>query len=257
MKLVRFWDGEKISYGSLKADKIKVIEGNVFFNYQVGSKSFNINEVQILAPCEPSKVVCIGLNYVDHAKELTMEVPGEPIVFLKPNSAVTATGTSIIYPPQCTRLDYEAELAVVIGSIARNVSIQEASEKILGYTCANDITARNLQRKGAQWTLAKSFDTFCPIGPHIVTNISPDNLKIRLILNGKTMQNSNTSQMIFSVDFLVSYLSRYMTLFPGDVIITGTPPGVGPMNSGDVVEVKIEKIGNLKNIVGQKNKAGF
>ncbi|KUO50495.1 MAG: hypothetical protein APF76_07525 [Desulfitibacter sp. BRH_c19] len=252
MKIVRFWDGNKISYGSLDNHKISPINGNLFGNFTIGKETLEFNEIQLLAPCEPTKIICIGLNYHDHAKEMNLPVPKEPIVFLKPSSSITGPGNNIVYPPQCTSMSYEAELAVVMGSVTKNVEVEDALDNILGYTCSNDVTARNLQPKDGQWTVSKSFDTFCPIGPYIVTDISADNLAIKLIINNEIKQNSNTSQMIFSIPFLVSYLSKIMTLFPGDVIITGTPPGVGPMEPGDTIIVEIEEIGKLNNTVTLK-----
>jgi len=249
MRIVRFWDGNKVSYGSLEDDIVWSIEGNLYGNYSLSNKSLNLNEVQLLAPCEPTKVICIGLNYHDHAKEMNLPIPKEPIIFLKPPSSITGPGTNIVYPSQCTRLDYEAELAIVMGSVTKNIEPEDAMDNVLGYTCSNDVTARNLQPKDGQWAMAKSFDTFCPIGPYIATDVSASDLNIKLMLNGEVKQNSNASQMIFSVPFLVSYLSKIMTIFPGDVILTGTPPGVGPMEPGDVVTIEIENIGKLTNVV--------
>ena len=248
MRIVRFWDGNKVSYGSLEDDIVWPIEGNLYGNYSLSNKSMNLNEVQLLAPCEPTKVICIGLNYHDHAKEMNLPIPKEPIVFLKPPSAITGPGTNIVYPAQCTRLDYEAELAIVMGSVTKNIEPEDAMDNVLGYTCSNDVTARNLQPKDGQWAMAKSFDTFCPIGPYIATDVSASDLNIKLMLNGEVKQNSNASQMIFSVSFLISYLSKIMTIFPGDVILTGTPSGIGPMEPGDVVTVEIENIGKLTNV---------
>ena len=252
MKIVRFWDGNKVSYGSLEDDIVWPIEGDVYGDYSLSSKSLALKEVQLLAPCEPTKIICIGLNYHDHAKEMNLPVPKYPVVFLKPPSSVTGPGTNIIYPKQCTRMDYEAELAIVIGSVTKNIEPEDALDNVLGYTCANDVTARNLQPKDGQWTIAKSFDTFSPIGPYIVTDISPDNLNVKLLLNGEIKQSSNTSQLMFSIPFIISYLSKVMTIFPGDIIITGTPAGVGPMEPGDTVTVEIENIGKLTNLVTLK-----
>ena len=188
---------------------------------------------------KPTKIIAVGLNYIDHAKELKMPIPDEPIIFLKPPTAVISHKDKIIYPKGVKQLDYEAELAVVM----------KDKKHILGYTCANDVTARDLQRKDVQWTRSKSFDTFCPLGPRVVKNVDPNNLEIKLYLNGKLKQSSHTSNMIFRVEELVSFISKIMTLCPGDVILTGTPPGVGPMKIGDVVEVEIEGIGKLTNFV--------
>lgn len=193
--------------------------------------------------------MAVGLNYRDHAAELKMSIPETPIIFLKPPTAVIFNNEPIVYPPQTKELHYEAELAVVIKDRIKNIPPEEAFNHILGFTCANDVTARDLQRLDGQWTRAKSFDTFCPLGPEIVSGINPDNLNIRLFLNAEIKQSSNTSNMIFKVDFLISFISQIMTLEPEDVILTGTPPGVGPMGRGDRVMVEIEGIGKLENVV--------
>ena len=196
----------------------------------------------------PSKIICVGLNYRDHAKELKMELPTHPIIFLKPPTAVIGDGDEIVYPIEQTKeLHYEGELAIVIKDQIKNIPEKEAGKHVLGYTCANDVTARDLQRLDGQWTRAKSFDTFCPLGPEIVSDIDPDNLNIKLYVNDKIKQSSNTDQMIFKPLYLVSFISQIMTLLPGDVILTGTPPGVGPMQKGDVVIVQIDGIGRLTN----------
>lgn len=197
----------------------------------------------------PSKIIAVGLNYIDHAKELHMGLPNYPLIFLKPSTSVIGDGDEIFYPPETGELHYEGELAVVIGEVARKVPPDHAHRHIAGYTCANDVTARDLQRIDGQWTRAKSFDTFCPLGPRVVGDINPAALRIMTRVNGETKQFSTTSNMIFGVYELVSFVSGIMTLLPGDVIITGTPPGVGPLFHGDRVEVEIEGIGTLKNIV--------
>jgi 2-keto-4-pentenoate hydratase/2-oxohepta-3-ene-1,7-dioic acid hydratase in catechol pathway len=199
----------------------------------------------------PTKIIAIGLNYLDHAKELNMEIPEYPLIFMKPPTAVIGDGEIIIYPPQTQELHYEGELGIVIGKKARNISIEAAKQYIAGYTCANDVTARDLQRMDGQWTRSKSFDTFCPLGPRIVKDVDPTNLAIATRVNGVTKQSSNTNQMIFNASKLVSFISAIMTLLPGDVISTGTPPGVGELRVGDVVEVEIEGIGILRNTVGR------
>ena len=198
---------------------------------------------------KPTKIVCVGLNYIDHAKELKMPIPEYPILFLKPPSALIYHNDPIVYPPQTKELHYEAELVIVIKDRIKNVEKEDALKHILGFTCGNDVTARDLQRMDGQWTRAKSFDSFCPLGPEIVKNLDSNNLNIKLYLNGELKQSSNTSNMIFKVDYLVSFISQIMTLEPEDVILTGTPPGVGPMQVGDVVEVEVEGIGRLKNKV--------
>jgi len=197
----------------------------------------------------PSKIICVGLNYRDHAKELNMPIPGYPILFMKPPSALAYNNEPIVYPPQTKELHYEAELAIVIKDRIKNVKKEEALKHVKGFACGNDVTARDLQRLDGQWTRAKSFDTFCPVGPKVIKDVDPDKLEIKLLLNGEVKQSANTSNMIFKADHLVSFISQVMTLEADDLILTGTPPGVGPMQVGDVVEVEIEGIGRLSNKV--------
>jgi 2-keto-4-pentenoate hydratase/2-oxohepta-3-ene-1,7-dioic acid hydratase in catechol pathway len=203
----------------------------------------------LLAPCAPTKIVAVGVNYADHAKEFGKEPPQEPLIFLKPPSAVIGPGDPIRLTPLSRRVDYEGELAVVIGKRTRNVTPARAARHILGYTIVNDVTARDLQKRDGQWARAKGFDTFAPLGPWIVAGVSPDDLKIETFVNGRRRQSSRTSQLVFNVRRLVSFISRAMTLEPGDVISTGTPAGVGPLTRGDRVEVRVEKIGALVNTV--------
>jgi len=236
-------------YGLVEDDVIREINGDIFSTFKITEKKHGVNDVNLLAPCLPSKIVAVGLNYIDHAKELSMKVPDEPVLFMKPSTSVTGQDDNIIYPKMSRRVDYEAELAVVIKDKTKNIQPEEAHTHIFGYTCLNDVTARDLQKKDGQWTRAKSFDTFCPIGPYIVTDINPDNLKIALFLNGQLKQSSSTSNLIFNVRKLVSFVSKVMTLFPGDIIATGTPSGIGPLKLGDKVEVVIENIGRLRNFI--------
>lgn len=205
-----------------------------------------MDEAQLLPPSNPSKVVCVGLNYRDHAEELGMPIPEEPIIFLKPPSAVIGHGNEIVLP-QVGQIDYEAELAVVIGQRCKNVPSEKVDHVILGYTCLNDVTARDLQRKDEQWTRSKSFDTFAPIGPWIDTSIDQNHVDVVCRVNGRICQNGNTRNLIFSIPHLVEFISGIMTLEPGDIIATGTPPGVGELKSGDVVEVEVEGVGVLRN----------
>jgi 2-keto-4-pentenoate hydratase/2-oxohepta-3-ene-1,7-dioic acid hydratase in catechol pathway len=208
--------------------------------------------VKLKAPTKPSKVICIGLNYIDHAEELGMAIPEEPIIFLKPPTTIIGHEEGIAYPRQSKQVDYEAELGVVIAERCKNISEKNANDVIAGYTIFNDVTARDLQRKDGQWTRAKSFDTFAPIGPWIVTKdeiANPHNLNIQLRLNGEIKQDSNTKNLIFNVPSLVEFISEIMTLNPGDIIATGTPPGVGAVKVGDIIEIEIEKIGVLRNYV--------
>ncbi len=197
----------------------------------------------------PSKIVCVGRNYAEHAKELGNEPPTEPIIFLKPPSAILPAGGTIVYPPQSQVVHFEGELAIVIGKKARNVKANAWRDFVLGFTCANDVTARDLQKKDVQFTRGKSFDTFCPIGPHVETELDVSDLAISTRVNGETKQSSRTSQMIFDGGTIVEFITAVMTLEPGDVILTGTPSGVGPLTRGDTVEVEIEGIGTLRNVV--------
>ncbi len=212
--------------------------------------------LRLLAPCEPTKIVVVGRNYEAHARESGREVPDEPMISLKPPTAVIAPGEPIVYPRQSTRVDPEAELAVVIGRKARRVRVEDAETHILGYTCFNDVTARDLQRKDVQWTRGKGFDTFAPIGPWIVAGIAPGGRELRCVVNGEVRQRSNTSRMHFSVPFLVSFASHVMTLLPGDVIATGTPEGIAPISVGDEVTIQIEGIGALTNRVEPEREQG-
>jgi 2-keto-4-pentenoate hydratase/2-oxohepta-3-ene-1,7-dioic acid hydratase in catechol pathway len=198
---------------------------------------------------KPSKIICVGLNYKDHAAEMKMALPKEPVIFLKPPTAVIYNNDKIVYPPQTGNLHYEAELALVIKDRCKNISEQEAPRHIRGFTCANDVTARDLQTLDGQWTRAKSFDTFCPVGPEVVSGLDPDRLAIKLYLNGELKQSSTTANMIFNVNFLVAFISQIMTLEADDLILTGTPPGIGPMRIGDEVKVEIAGIGSLTNKV--------
>ncbi len=255
MKLIRFKkdDAEKngvLINGGLVEIHHSLLEASQSPFDDLERKDFySLDEIQILPPVEPSKVVCVGLNYRDHAEELNMEIPNEPILFLKPPTTVIGHEDHIIYPPQSHQVDYEAELAVVIGKKARFVKQEDALDNVAGYTILNDVTARDLQQKDGQWTRAKSFDTFCPIGPWIETEMDPSNQQICMKVNGEIKQDSNTKNMIFTPEELVSFISHIMTLQPGDVIATGTPPGVGPLQVGDMAELSVEGIGILKNTV--------
>ncbi len=216
-------------------------------------KSVKMEEISLLSPVNPSKIVSVGLNYRDHARELGMAIPSEPVIFLKPSTAVIGPGESIVYPSSSTRVDYEAELGVVIKDRIKNISGEEAADHIAGYTCVNDVTARDLQKRDIQWSRAKSFDTFAPIGPWIETDLDPADLRVRSYLNGELKQDSRTSKFIFTVPELIKFISSVMTLLPGDIIATGTPSNIGPMNPGDEVSVEIEGIGVLSNHVRKEN----
>jgi 2-keto-4-pentenoate hydratase/2-oxohepta-3-ene-1,7-dioic acid hydratase in catechol pathway len=215
---------------------------------------FPLADVRLLAPILPSKVICIGKNYADHAREMGGEPPDEPVIFLKPSTAVCGPGDPVQRPTQLSeRVDYEGELAVVIGRLCRQVPADRAAEVIFGYTCANDVTARDLQAKDGQWTRAKGFDTFCPLGPWIETDVDPADLELSTVLNGEVKQHSRTSLLLHGVHALVEHISQVMTLLPGDVVLTGTPAGIGPMEKGDQVSVTIEGIGTLTNPVADED----
>ncbi len=249
MKLIRFIYKKKVVWGILEKDAIRLLRDEPYEKIKLTNTRIEYDKVELLTPSLPSKIIFAGLNYKDHAQELGFPLPQEPVIFLKPPTSVIAHRQNIIYPQGIGRLDYEGELALVIKKEAENIPQDKVSDYILGYTCLNDVTARDLQKKDGQWTRSKSFDTFCPIGPCLETDISPAGLQIKVYLNGRQVQNSNTSKFIFPVDYLVSFISRIMTLLPGDVISTGTPPGVGPMQVKDKIEVEIEGIGNLSNSV--------
>ena len=249
MRLVRFLAQGRPAYGILDHDEVIELDGDGFAALSSRRAVHRAAGVRLLAPCVPTKVVAVGLNYRDHARELGMAVPETPILFLKPPTTVIGPGDDIRYPAMSSQVDFEGELGIVISDRVSGITPAESRRHILGYTCANDVTARDLQRQDGQWTRAKGFDTFCPAGPWIETDLDPDDLLIETWLNGERRQSSRTSQFVFGVDHLVSFISQVMTLEPGDLIITGTPSGIGPMQRGDSVEVRIEGIGSLVNKV--------
>ncbi len=250
MKIVRYLQDGIARYGALEDDKIRPLEGMLdALKKSPQAKPMPSAGVKLLAPVAPSKIVAVGVNYRDHAKEMGRELPAEPLIFIKPSTAVIAPGEPIVYPPQSSLVHYEGELAIVISRRASKLSEREARNYVLGYTCMNDVTARDLQRRDVQFTRGKGFDTFAPLGPLIATDVDPRDLGIETRVGGEVRQHGRTSDMIFSCDFVLSYISHIMTLLPGDVISTGTPAGVGAMKPGDFVEVEIEKIGCLTNTV--------
>jgi len=249
MKFVRYAYQSTTGYGLLENDALRVISGDIFTTYSITATTIKQSDAVILPPCLPSKIIAVGLNYRTHAAEMNMALPDEPLLFLKPATAVIGQADTIIYPAMSQRVDYEGELGVVIGKTCRHVSVAEAENYIFGYTCFNDVTARDLQKKDGQFTRAKGFDTFAPVGPCIATDLAPDNLDITTFLNGRQCQHGTTGDLIFSVYHLVVFISRIMTLLPGDLIATGTPAGIGPLQIGDRIEVSIEGIGTLCNTV--------
>ena len=261
MRIIRFSAPEKLGVGTdplfgvlNDQDAILVLRGDPIYSGIVpAEKSLNLNDVKLLAPVIPrSKVVCIGKNYADHAAEMDSEVPSEPIIFIKPNTSVIGPNELIIWPRMSERVDYEAELAIVIGRICKEVPASKAKDVIYGYTLANDVTARDLQKKDGQWSRAKGFDTFCPLGPWIETEFIPGDQKITSTLNGEVKQSSMLSEMIFKVPQIVEFVTNVMTLLPGDVILTGTPAGIGPMPSGASITVAIDGLGALTNKVSSR-----
>jgi 2-keto-4-pentenoate hydratase/2-oxohepta-3-ene-1,7-dioic acid hydratase in catechol pathway len=249
MKIVRFSSGYSTEYGVIDGDMIQGLAGPPYDGISTTHKHYRPTEMRLLPPCVPSKIVALGVNYRSHGEEMSHRIPAEPLIFLKPPTAVIGHEDKIVYPPSSQRVDYEGELGVVIGKTARSVAKENAAGYILGYTCFNDVTARDLQAKDKQWTRAKSFDTFAPIGPCIETELDPAHLALETRLNGEVKQKTTTAELIFGVFELVSFISEVMTLLPGDIIATGTAAGIGPMQPGDIVEVTIEGIGTLRNYV--------
>lgn len=256
MRIVRFIIQGKAKYGVLEGDVIRGFRGNPFVHFRGngGSSMFDgiayeLDNVRLLAPCLPSKIVGIGRNYRDHVAEIKSSIPSVPRIFIKPSTAVIGPDGKIILPPLPRNVEYEGELGAVIGKKTKDVSRDKVKDYVLGYTCANDVSERNAQKEDGQATRAKSFDTFAPIGPCIETEVDPDDLKLETYLNGELRQSTRTSALIFGVAELISFISRIMMLLPGDIVITGTPSGVGHMSPGDIVEVRIERIGTLRNFV--------
>jgi 2-keto-4-pentenoate hydratase/2-oxohepta-3-ene-1,7-dioic acid hydratase in catechol pathway len=249
MKIVRFAVDGKARYGILKDQSIQGLEGKPFRHIKPLDQHFLANQVKLLAPCQPSKIIALGLNYHNHARELNSPVPDSPLTFLKPSTAVIGPGDNIIYPSVSARVDYEGELAVVIKKPVWRVAVEDALDYVLGYTCFNDVTARDLQQHDSQWTRAKGFNTFAAVGPWIETELDPGNVALETYLNGKLKQQGNSVDLIYSVPEIINFISHVMTLLPGDIISTGTPSGVGPMYPGDTVEVRIPQIGTLRNFV--------
>ncbi len=255
MRIVRYQRaGEAPRYGWLLEDKIGPIEGNFFEEYRRMEATLPSDTVRFLAPADPGKIVCVGRNYAEHAKEHGAEIPEYPLLFMKPPTAVIGPGEPIVLPPQSQRVEHEAELAVVIGRKGRWIDPTKAAQHIMGYTLANDVTARDLQSRDGQWTRAKGFDTFCPLGPWIDTGFDPADAMVTCHVNGEMRQMASTRDMIFTIPQLVAFVSTIMTLEPGDLILTGTPAGVGPLVEGDRVRVAIEGLGELTNPVALEPK---
>ena len=250
-KYIRFTtkDNDQPLYGIFSDDRVTSLKTAPWLGSEKTGVTCALKDITLRAPVQPSKIVCIGLNYHAHvqASQSADKAPEYPLIFLKPPSSIIGPEDRIIHPSQSERVDYEAELGVVIGKTARNVTKEKAEDYIFGFTCVNDVTARDLQKKGGQWSRAKGFDTFCPVGPWLVTELNYRDVLVEGILNGEVKQSGRTSLMIFDIPYLVSYISSVMTLYPGDLISTGTPAGIAPMKPGDRIEVKVEGIGSLVN----------
>jgi len=248
-RFVRFLHRGRWRAGIIRQEGVVPLSGSIFGKWREAGPPLPRRGLRLGPPCRPSKIVAVGVNYRSHALEMGHALPPSPKLFLKPASAVIGPGDAIRWPEMAGRIDYEAELGVVIGKKSRSVPLDKALDHVLGCTCFNDVTARDLQKKDGQWTRAKSFDTFAPVGPAIVTGLDPSALKVESLINGELRQSGRTWDLIFGVPELVHFISSVMTLLPGDIIATGTPGGIGPMAPGDVVEVRIGGVGSLRNTV--------
>jgi len=249
VKIARFELGGVVEHGIVEGDNIYTMVGDVFGEFEKGNRLCHLEDIKLLAPVEPATVICAGLNYVAHVAELGKHIPQEPALFFKPRTSVIGPLDSIVYPRISQQVRYEGELAVVIGRRAKGIAQKDVSRYIVGYTCSDDVTAMDIIEKDGRLTRAKSFDTFCPLGPVITTELDGNNLGIKSRLNGIAQQNGSTSDMIFNIEKLISYISQFMTLLPGDVILTGAPPGSSTIKPGDTIEIEIEGIGRLSNSV--------
>jgi 2-keto-4-pentenoate hydratase/2-oxohepta-3-ene-1,7-dioic acid hydratase in catechol pathway len=248
MKIVRIKSGDDIAYGVADSEGVLVYKGSPFVVWEPTEIVVPWSSVSLLSPVIPTKVMCVGKNYEDHASEMDGEVPEEPLIFMKPATSVIGTNANVIHPPITSEVHHEAELAVVISKPARNIKAEDASQYIFGYTAANDVTARDLQRKDGQWTRAKGFDTFCPLGPAIETELDPlERLAVICKVDGEVRQAGFTSDMVFGVAEILEYITAFTTLLPGDVVLTGTPSGVSKVEPGEMMEVEVDGIGVLTN----------
>jgi 2-keto-4-pentenoate hydratase/2-oxohepta-3-ene-1,7-dioic acid hydratase in catechol pathway len=252
VRISRFSYGEGVAFGVVEGEHINPIVGHPFAPIERTDVALNLADVRLLSPVLPSKVVAVGRNYASHAAEMGGEVPEQPLIFLKPSTAVIGPRDAIASPATSERVDFEGELAVVISRLCRDVPEERAMDVVLGYTCGNDVTARDQQKTDGQWSRAKGYDSFCPLGPWVETEIDPTDLAITTSLNGEIKQSSRTSMMMHKIPSLIAYITACMTLLPGDVILTGTPEGIGPMLVGDEVTVEIEGIGALTNPVAAR-----
>jgi 2-keto-4-pentenoate hydratase/2-oxohepta-3-ene-1,7-dioic acid hydratase in catechol pathway len=250
VKVARFSNGAEPRFGIVDGPELVVLKGHpLVAGYQTTGERIPLKEVKLLAPTIPSKIVCIGKNFADHAAEIGEEITDEPLIFFKPSSAIIGHGDAIVIPPQSRQVELEAELCLVIGKLAKNVSEEKAMDYLWGVTIANDVTARDLQFGDGQWARSKAFDTFCPLGPWVETEFVPDSQVIESRINGEVRQNVAISEMVHKIPFIISYVSKNMTLLPGDIILTGSPAGISVINTGDMIECEIEGIGILSNPV--------
>ena len=250
MKVARFSNGAEPRFGIVDGPELVVLKGHpLVAGYQPTGERIPLKELKLLAPTIPSKIVCIGKNFADHAAEIGEEVTEEPLIFFKPSSAIVGHGDAIVIPPQSKQVELEAELSLVIGKLAKNVSEEKALDYLWGVTIANDVTARDLQFGDGQWARSKGFDTFCPLGPWVETEFVPDGQVIESRINGEVRQNVAISEMVHKIPFIISYVSKNMTLLPGDIILTGSPAGISVIKAGDIIECEVEGIGILSNPV--------
>ncbi len=250
MRFVKFsMKGFESRHGWIMGEKVGLIEGNLFGEYRRLEANVDLRSIHLLPPVEPSKIICMGRNYAEHAKEHGAPVPESPLIFLKPPSSIIGPEDTIILPPQSSQVEHESELVIVVGKTGHWIPIEEAKDYIFGYTIGNDVTARDLQNTDGQWTRSKGFDTFCSIGPWIESELDVTDTLITCRVNGELRQMASTREMVFTIPQIITYISSIMTLFPGDLIFTGTPSGVGPLKDRDEVNVEIEGIGNLHNFV--------
>jgi 2-keto-4-pentenoate hydratase/2-oxohepta-3-ene-1,7-dioic acid hydratase in catechol pathway len=254
MRIIRFkTKNDEVQFGWIYQEKVGLIQGDPFGEYRRFEPTILLSDLELLLPCQPSKIIAVGRNYAEHAAEMDNEVPTYPLIFMKPPSALITNGEPILLPGQSKRVEHEAELTIVVGKVSKNLTQENIKEAIFGYTIANDVTARDLQKTDGQWTRAKGFDTFCPLGPWIDTEFDPSDAMISCHVNQALRQMSSTKDMVFNPEQLMIYISSIMTLLPGDLILTGTPAGVGPLIDGDLVTVHIDGLGTLVNPVRKAN----
>jgi 2-keto-4-pentenoate hydratase/2-oxohepta-3-ene-1,7-dioic acid hydratase in catechol pathway len=253
LKIVRYWDGSRPAWGVLDGEDVRSVTGTPFVDLAPGPTVGSLADTRLLAPVVPSKILCVGRNYREHAAEFGNPVPEQPLLFMKPPSAVVGPGDDVVYPELSQRVDHEAELVVVIGRAAHRVTQAQAWSVVGGYTCGNDVTARDIQKSDGQWTRGKGWHTFCPLGPWVETDFDPTDVRVVCSVNGETRQDGRTADMIFGIPYLIEYISRFTRLEVGDVIMTGTPEGVGSVALGDTMTVEVEGLGSLNNTVVPEN----